>query len=221
MPNSDFIPRKEGSFHAWIMAFFAYLLENLQRFGIVEDTIIPLVSLKQDFDVKYVAATTPSTRTAATVLAKNRALGALKTAMRVFIKEYLTYNHLVTDEDRRNLGLPVYKTGRTPHPVPTTYPVFTVDTSVIRCLTIHFRDSTGSGKAKPFGVHGVEIKWGYSQEPVVNPESLPYSAFDTRSPYTFEFPGDKRGATVWFVLRWESTRGDKGPWSEIVNAIVP
>ena len=221
MPNNDFIPRKEGLFYAWVIMFFTYLLENLQRFGVVEDAIVPLVGLKQDFDVKYVAATTPSTRTAATVLAKNKALDTLKRALRVFIKEYLTFNHLVTDEDRRNMGLPVHKTGRTPHPTPTTYPLFTVDTSVIRCLTIHFRDVTSNGRAKPFGVHGVEIRWGYSQDPVVNLEDLPYSAFDTRSPYTLEFSGDKRGHTVWFVLRWESTRGDKGPWSEIVSAIVP
>jgi hypothetical protein len=46
-------------------------------------------------------------------------------------------------------------------------------------------------------------------------------AFDTRSPYTFRFEENQRGQTVFFCLRWENTTGQKGPWSEIVSAIIP
>jgi hypothetical protein len=77
------------------------------------------------------------------------------------------------------------------------------------------------GRAKPFGVHGAEIKWGFSETEVINPDDLPHSAFDTRSPFRIEFRGEDRGKTVRFCLRWENTRGVKGPWSEIVSAIVP
>jgi hypothetical protein len=38
---------------------------------------------------------------------------------------------------------------------------------------------------------------------------------------TLEFEEEARGKTVWFCLRWENTRGEKGPWSEFLNAIVP
>jgi hypothetical protein len=31
----------------------------------------------------------------------------------------------------------------------------------------------------------------------------------------------QRGKTVYFALRWENTRGEKGPWSEIMSAIIP
>jgi hypothetical protein len=30
-----------------------------------------------------------------------------------------------------------------------------------------------------------------------------------------------RGKTVWFRLRWENNRGQKGPWSELYSAIIP
>jgi hypothetical protein len=30
-----------------------------------------------------------------------------------------------------------------------------------------------------------------------------------------------RGKTVYFCLCWENNRGEKGPWSEIVFAVIP
>jgi hypothetical protein len=221
MSNSDFLPRKEAEFYRWVVVFFTYLVANLTRFGLSSTIISPLQSLRDDFMTKYTAATTPSTRTKATVLAKNNAMKVLKEALRAFIREYLTFNHLVTDVDRDNLGLPIHKTDRTPIPVPTTYPWFTVDSSIIRVLVIYFRSAKGGILAKPFGVHGAEIKWGISDTPIINPEDLPHSSFDTRSPFRLEFSGEERGRTVWFCLRWENTKGEKGPWSEIVSAIIP
>jgi hypothetical protein len=203
------------------VTFFSYLIVNLQRFGIAESVIAPLVSLREDFETKYATAIAPATRTKASVLAKNNAIKALKKAIRAFLKEYITFNHLVTDEDRKNLGLHIRKDSRTSVSVPVTYPLFTVDSSTIRVLLILFRDAAGEGRAKPDGVRGAEIKWGFSDTPIVNPDELPFSAFDTRSPFRLEFRGEDRGKTVWFCLRWENTRGEKGPWSEIVSAIVP
>jgi hypothetical protein len=51
--------------------------------------------------------------------------------------------------------------------------------------------------------------------------ALVNSSFDTRTPFTLEFDDAERGHTVYFCLRWENTRGEKGPWGEIVSAIVP
>ena len=221
MKNSDYMPRKEADFYTWVTVFFTYLITNCSRFGIASALLSPLLSLRDDFFAKYLVAQTPSTRTKTTVLAKNNALKALKDALRVFIREYLTNNHLVTDLDRDNLGLPIHKTDRKPVPVPTTYPFFVIDSSMIRMLIIFFYATASRALAKPFGVHGAEIRWMVSDTPVINPEELIHSSFDTRSPLRLEFHGDDRGKTVWFCLRWENTRGEKGPWSEIVSAVIP
>jgi hypothetical protein len=45
--------------------------------------------------------------------------------------------------------------------------------------------------------------------------------FDTNSPLDIEFTEEDRGKVVWFAVRWENTRGEKGPWSEIYFAIIP
>ncbi|MDR3235698.1 MAG: hypothetical protein LBT48_03095, partial [Prevotellaceae bacterium] len=102
----------------------------------------------------------------------------------------------------------------------TTMPFFEIDSSVIRRLIIHFFDQD-TKKAKPAGVHGAEIRWAIRDEPVVDVEDLTNSSFDTRTPFTLEFKGHERGQTVYFCLCWENTTGEKGPWSEIVGAIIP
>jgi hypothetical protein len=55
----------------------------------------------------------------------------------------------------------------------------------------------------------------------VFPEQLVQSSFHTRSPFTLEFHGAERGKTVYFALRWENTRGEKGPFGPVQSAIVP
>jgi hypothetical protein len=70
-------------------------------------------------------------------------------------------------------------------------------------------------------VHGAEIGWGVLDEPPVNWSQLVHSSFDTASPFRLSFEGDQRGRRLYFALRWENTRGAKGPWSEIMDAVIP
>ncbi|MDR1865854.1 MAG: hypothetical protein LBR08_09835 [Bacteroidales bacterium] len=50
---------------------------------------------------------------------------------------------------------------------------------------------------------------------------LIHLTFRTRSPCTFRFDLSDAGKRCYFCLRWENTRGEKGPWSEIISAVVP
>jgi hypothetical protein len=68
---------------------------------------------------------------------------------------------------------------------------------------------------------GVEIRWAILDAPPVVIDDLLHSTFSTRSPHMFEFKGNDRGKTVYFCLCWLNTRGQKGPWGEIVSAIIP
>jgi hypothetical protein len=50
---------------------------------------------------------------------------------------------------------------------------------------------------------------------------LPHSEFCNETPQTFTFRDDQRGKTVWFCCRWETTNNKKGPWGELMSAIIP
>jgi hypothetical protein len=135
---------------------------------------------------------------------------------------FLKDSPLVSDEDLVGMGLPPRTTGRTPAPVATTYPDFDVDSGTIRRLIINFYDQgEKKSKAKPNGQHGAEIRWAILDAPPTSINDLVNSSFDTHTPFTLEFDENQRGKTVYICLRWENTRGEKGPWSEIVSAIIP
>jgi hypothetical protein len=222
MPREkDFIPTQDALFDKWQKNLMQRVIGFMPLWDIPQQAYDALTPLQTEWDVRYAAAVNPDDRTRAQVTAKTEARKVFETTLRSFIKAYITYNPKPTDAEREVMGLPVHKTTRTPVPPPAGYPGFKIDSSVIRRLSILFYDDANEHRAKPEGVHGAEIRWDFSDVPVVNPGKLVQSGFDTASPYTIEFAGEDRGRTVYIALRWENTRGEKGPWSEIVSAIVP
>jgi hypothetical protein len=132
-------------------------------------------------------------------------------------------NPLVTDIDLDAMGLPKRGDGgQTPSPVSDSYPDFDVDSSTIRRLIIDYYDKgQKKNSAKPAGQHGAEIRWAILKEPPTDISELRNSSFDTHTPHVLDFLESERGETVYLCLRWENTRGEKGPWGEIQSAIIP
>ncbi|MDR3236630.1 MAG: hypothetical protein LBT48_07930 [Prevotellaceae bacterium] len=218
--NNDFVPRSERLFLNWLTVVVHYLKNRYSAWGVPESAQQHVEALLASYAAAFGIADNPQTHTPAATIAKQEARRAAESGIRALLKAYVTYNPLVTDEDRRCMELPIHKTTRSRVSVPTTMPFFEIDSSVIRRLIIHFFDQN-TRKAKPAGVHGAEIRWALRDAPAVDVEDLVNSSFDTRTPFMLDFKGHERGKTVYFCLCWENTRGEKGPWSEIVSAIIP
>jgi hypothetical protein len=162
----------------------------------------------------------PALRTPLITFIKNEKRKAYEKVLRILIR-MLESNPLVSDDDRRAMSIAILDATRTPVQPPKTYPEFIIDTSIIRCLIILFWDLGSKSKAKPHGVHGAEICWAILDHQPLSVDELIHSGFCTRTPFKLTFDESDRGKTVYFCLRWENTRGVKGPWSEIVMAIIP
>ncbi|MDR3199437.1 MAG: hypothetical protein LBU34_16330 [Planctomycetaceae bacterium] len=216
----DFIPQQDGAFLEWSKTLVAYATSYYTTWNIPSGAFNSIQMLLNDFETAYNQAELPN-HGKVDVLRKDEARDAFKKELRAFIKSYLTYNPLVSDPDRESMGLPIHKTKHTPIPPPTTYPEAEIDTSIIRQVAIHFRDYRSENKAKPFGVHGAEIRWDTPDNPPTNVEDLRHSSFDTKTPFILTFEESDRGKRVYFCLRWENTKGEKGPWGEIESAIIP
>ncbi|MDR1347095.1 MAG: hypothetical protein LBJ63_01500 [Prevotellaceae bacterium] len=220
--SKDFIPHNDADFLQWTKNFMNYLSGLKTAISFPDSVYAELLTQQADFTQKLDLAEEAATRTKLTVQAKNTARKILEKNLRQAIREYLTNSHLVTDEDRDGLGLPIPKTTRTPSPVAATYPDFDIDSSMIRRLTVHFYDQgQKKSKAKPPGQHCAEIRWAIRETPPASLKDLINSSVDTHTPFTLEFDENERGKTVYFCLCWENTRGEKGPWSEIQSAIIP
>jgi hypothetical protein len=221
MKSKDYVPRNDADFTAWALVLLDYLLENLLRFNIPQASYDGLRLLLDVWLVKYKTASTPSTRTSAAIIAKDEARVTFVKALRGFIIEHLTYSSLVTDEDRRNMGIPVHKTTRTPAPVPVDIPDLVIKTPSPGVIVIYFKSSSATGKAKPDGVHCIVIYYAILDHPPVDWSELIHSVDDTKSPCQLTFTGEQRGKTLYIAACWENTRGEKGNISDIQSCIVP
>jgi hypothetical protein len=222
--KKDFVPESDRNFLGWLSFLLSYVSSDgrLARFGIPEEDFNRLHAEIIDFEEKLRTANNPETRTKAAVQAKNDSRKVVEKDGRMFIKRFIDLNPQVTNADRDGMGLPIYKTGRTPAPIATDPPDAEVDTSHIGRLNILFYEKGHKHrKGKPAGQHGAEIAWIQRDTPPTRWDELLHSNIDTNSPFTLVFENDQRGKTVYFALRWENTRGEKGPWSDIMSAIIP
>ncbi len=78
----------------------------------------------------------------------------------------------------------------------------------------------GGTLGKPTGVRGVQL-WRKIADPAPVTESdFEFVSEFTRSRMTLDYQMSQGGQTVYYQARWVSTRGETGPWGELVSATV-
>jgi hypothetical protein len=160
----------------------------------------------------------PAMRTKTVTDTKNTLRDQLETALRTVYDDIP--KSVLSPADRDTLGIGQQHSSGAPVPVPTSRPLAQVDTSQRLQHTISFVDSeTPTSRAKPEGVRGCQI-WYKVGSTVGDPRELTFAATDTRSPYVLQFDGADAGKMVYYWLRWENTRGEIGPWSDVVSATI-
>lgn len=98
-------------------------------------------------------------------------------------------------------------------------------------------ESTPTRKAKPRCVQGAEVWLALADPnapapPLNNPSAqsggpgrgggdfYKFLSLSSRGRLQAGFTSTDAGKTAYYALRWVSTRGDKGPWSEVAAATV-
>jgi hypothetical protein len=222
MGKIDFMPRKDADFLRWAVNFLTVLGKIKTRVEFPQPVYEELQELLKTFKEKLDLADAPETRTKAAVQTKNDARKALAGRLRQTIAEYLTHNHLLTDADRDNLGLPIHDTKPTPSPIPTDMPVGEVDTSTHQQHRVLVKAGTLTGKTKPPKVHGFEVWRKVGGEPPADDSEYTYVCLSTRSLLVIDYPLTDVGKTVYYRFRWMNTRNQPGPWCEgYVSAVIP
>ena len=225
----DWLSSSHDKMHATVQRLVNYIIDTANRermdFGATtktgkwfSDELLPAVA---DYLPVYTAWLDPALRDPSKQDALEEAEKVLRPLMRTLYVYFLKNNYFVTDHDLSNMSLPKRTSGQAPPaPVATTPPWYKVVLALIATITIYYGATPGK-KAKPKGQHGVECCYLISDTPVVDYALLVHSVFDTNSPLAIEFSGNDRGKTVYFALRWENSRGQKGPFGPIMSAIIP
>jgi hypothetical protein len=172
------------------------------------------------WDLRYAAYLDPLMRTPLITAEKTAARKVYEPLVSQLAKG-LRVNPRVSENDRLELGLPDYDTTPTQSQPPHSWPVATITPVGAGLLRIDVHDSETGHKGKGPDIHGHEMRFAVLPEPPKSVEEILRSEFSTRSSHTLEFDQILRGKTVYFCFRWENNRGQKGPWSEILIAIIP
>jgi hypothetical protein len=215
------IPKRDSDFDEKQNIISAAANLHIKDWDLENDWMTNVFNAKKAlWDAAWLAYKDPMTRTPLITFTKTDARKNYESPFRLLVRN-LQYNVLVTDDDRKALGIVIPSHDRRPLPPLTTYPDYTIDSATLRRLTVHFRDHDSEKRAKPHQAYGVEIVWSILTAPPVDVEELIHSNFDTHTPFTLEFKEHERGANVYFCLRWEGTKGNKGPWGGIQSARIP
>jgi hypothetical protein len=216
-----FIPERKADFYNWQNILVAYLLPRHTGWRIPDDRMNELTDQKADYTKKYETALDPLTRTPGATLARQQAHKSYEAALRRFIKEFLTFNSGVTDEDRRNMGLPVRDTHLTPHPAPHHWPKISVRTTGERHITVTAKDPDTDLKKKPADAAGIRYACQVCDTQPRDQSELHRIAVSRKVEHTFTFAEAERGKKAFFACCYENGKSQPGPWSNIIETIVP
>jgi len=217
----NYVPIKDVDFDSWQANLVENTTARVADWGILADDFTALKTAQTVWNDAYALASIKNDRTSAEVQGKDDAREVYEKELRKFYMEWLANNRRVSNTDRERMGLTVKTDKRTPSPKPVTSPVGSIDFSSRLQHQIHYADQATPGrKAKPVGTRGCEIWTKIDGTAPVDASELVYVATATRSPYTRTFEGKSASKTVYYWLRWVNTRGEYGPWSSTVNAIV-
>jgi hypothetical protein len=229
MSGIDWLPRNHEKLYNQVNQTWSYLENpvNLTRMGLDGKQALWINTEFNTARILFVEAfdawKDESTRTMRIFEHLKEVEGKFRPLYRSLYKGFLKSNPFITNEDLVAMGLPVRHEGRSSDSpsVQSLVPSFLLKAGHLGVVIIHFWAGDNKNRTKPKKIHGVEICWEILAETPKDWRQLTNSSFSTRRPYHLTFDGYQRGKKVYCALRWENTRGEKGPWSIIQEAIIP
>jgi hypothetical protein len=219
MKHKSYLPHAIKTFREWVITFFSVLTNIYSQLSINPTAFQQLQTDKQEWDTADAAAENPLTATKAVMHERARVMGVFSKQIRAFVSEYLLHNHLLTPQQREELGL-LPENPASPEAPPQKAPRVDFVTNVHGQVTAHCQgEETRWGMEA--GAHGFEWRWAILAAPPARHEELTHSEFSTRAHHTMVFDLDQRGQRIYSAFRWENQKGEKGPWSDVFETIIP
>jgi len=218
---TDYVPKSDADFNNWQNSLMDEVSSNATKWAISEADVASTKTSQTLWVAAYAKASNKQNRTSADVQDKADARDRYEGDIRKLVRQWLANNSRVTDADRIRMGLTVKTGSRTPVAEPTTCPVGTVDFSVRLQHSIAFYDEASAhSNAKPEGVHGCEIFVKIDGDAPKSVDELAYLGTSTATPFVIKYDGSKVGKIAYYWLRLVNTRGESGPWSTLVSAMI-
>lgn len=221
---APYIPPKDADFDAWAVNFSTLLTADPADYGLLAGDATAVDTVVDAWVIAYAAAINPTTRTAATVAAKDGARATAEATMRPYAIR-IRNNTAVSDALKIGIGVTVPTFPPTPIPAPSVAPTLSLVSAIPLEQTLGYKAVGAIGKAKPFGAIGVELWRSIGTVPAVDPAQCTFNGTYTKSPLRQEFDAGDQGKTVTYFARFVTRSGpggvaQTGPWSAGLVLIV-
>ena len=230
MSGKNYIPTNDNDLIDWSQKLLQIVYDptKYERWGIIkpDDELNDLFS---DFSLKL-AACKLNDRRRVDVVAKNVSKTKLVKGLRNFVQGHLSRNVKITEEDRSLMGLPQRNATSANVPPPVTPPAGILayparglmEMRDIRPAADKPDARAGYGVRIYYGIMGVPSetnRFRIAERPKTG-NDLPHSVFTRRKRHLFDFAGEN-GREVFFCMRYENSKGQPGPWGDIISAHIP
>ncbi len=228
--GSNYIPRPDGDFSTFSNHYYQAVENFWAVQGLDINDLLDLKTALELWNEMYPAHVAAQQTAEGARAAKDDARAALEKQIRPVTNFVQGYTK-TTDADRATIGITVRDTGKTPAPTPTSAPAVQVESGQRLTHRLKFTDAAApTRRGKPPGTIGAEV-WlaltavGQPAPPLNSAaagvaDSYKFLSVSSRGNLQTDFPSNQAGKTAYYALRWVSTRGEKGPWSEVASATV-
>ena len=219
----DYIPHEQAVFFNWQDKLLNVLVAESVGWVVLPADLIALQALQTIYVAAYQTSSKEQklTRTAGQAQALRTAQENYIDGIRNFNSQWISRNPLVTDAQKVDLGVTVRDTEPTRIDAAGFAPQLVVDKISGGMHTLRFSNPEDpDSKKMPYG-QKIILRTAVSTADIPEPD-IPWSGSVTVTRFLHDViytAGDK-GKTAYYNACYESTRGERGPWSDVIDAIV-
>ena len=219
---APYIPTKDSMLDLWALNFTSLLTASPATYAQTSGTAATCAAAYASWHAAYLLVTSPSTKTADTVQAKNAQKVMLLATLRP-VAQSISLSPAVEASDKVAIGVNPRTSTPAPITAPTTYPILNIQAGAALQLYVRYRDSAASPsvKSKPYGCGAVTIKFLVSATPITDVNALTGLFVATKSPALMQFSSADGGKQCYMAAFYQMKNGKQSGFGPIVSFTVP
>jgi hypothetical protein len=222
MATSKIFPTRISDFDVYIQSVVPYINDNAATLVVSTTNVSALAGLKKQWDITYPAAANKTTSTTTLRTQRDSLVIQFKTLLRVIYDDIP--RSVLTQTDRDTLNLKQRDGVATRYTATDYYPTLSIDKMIHLMHTLRFKNPTDPASRKMPKGQKIILQWAITPPPLAttaataplfnNEKNITKALTDIR------FDASDAGSTVSYQCCYESTRGDRGPMSSVLTAVI-
>jgi len=221
-----YIPRRDDDFFNFQGNLVNKVVANKTVWGIPDPAVNILTGHRSAFEPLYIKSQNKYNRTSVDVLAHRQSRKIYEKAIRTFVKAYLMFNPLVTDDKRVEMALTVRDTKPTPRGKIETIPMVGLISLGGGDIEVICREETDQTRPSMHRLaDAIECKFVFvaiGTKPPDDPEAVARTQTSKKARFIIQCGDKQAGQRFYGFFRWVNLTNpaNSGPWSRAQTVVI-